>query len=33
VGDPGEGSRERGERLLDEAATALVALLDRVADR
>ena len=33
VGDPGEGSRERGERLLDEAATALLALLDRVADR
>ncbi|WP_324663674.1 creatininase family protein [Haloarcula sediminis] len=33
VGDPGEGSAERGEALLDEATAALVALLDRVAER
>jgi len=33
VGDPGEGSRERGEALLDEATAALVALLERVAKR
>ncbi|MDS0280516.1 creatininase family protein [Halomicroarcula sp. S3CR25-11] len=33
VGDPGEGCAERGERLLDEATAALVALLSRVAER
>ncbi len=33
VGDPGEGSGERGEQLLDEATAALLALLDRVAER
>jgi creatinine amidohydrolase len=33
VGDPRAGSRERGEKLLDEAAAALLALLSRVADR
>ena len=33
VGDPGEGSAERGEALLDEATAALSALLERVADR
>ena len=33
VGDPGEGSAERGEALLDEATAALTALLDRVAER
>ena len=33
VGDPGEGSDDRGVALLDEATAALVALLDHVADR
>jgi len=33
VGDPREGSRERGEQLLDEASDALTTLLDRVAER
>ena len=33
VGDPREGSAERGERLLDDASDALVELLDRVARR
>ncbi|MDS0260878.1 creatininase family protein [Haloarcula sp. S1CR25-12] len=33
VGDPGEGSAERGDELLDEASEALAALLDRVARR
>ena len=33
VGDPREGSAERGERLLDEATAALVDLLDAVASR
>jgi creatinine amidohydrolase len=33
VGDPREGGPDRGERLLDEASAALVALLDRVAER
>ena len=33
VGDPREGSRERGEQLLDEASDALVTLLDRVGER
>ncbi len=33
VGDPGEGSAERGERLLDEASAALGDLLDAVAER
>ena len=33
VGDPGEGSADRGVALLDEATAALVALLDHVADR
>ncbi|MBX0288108.1 creatininase family protein [Halomicroarcula sp. F28] len=33
VGDPGAGSQERGEQLLEEATTALLALLDRVAER
>ena len=33
VGDPREGSADRGEQLLDEATAALVALLERVASR
>jgi len=33
VGDPGEGSAERGEKLLDEASEALTELLDRLAAR
>ncbi|WP_256685078.1 creatininase family protein [Halococcus qingdaonensis] len=33
VGDPGEGTIERGEELLEEATTALVTLLDAVDER
>ena len=33
VGDPRGGSADRGEQLLEEASDALVALLDRVAER
>ncbi len=33
VGDPREGDADLGERLVDDAATALAALLERVADR
>ncbi|WP_262174809.1 creatininase family protein [Haloarcula laminariae] len=33
VGDPGDGSAQRGEALLDEATAALATLLDRVTER
>ncbi|EMA44165.1 creatininase family protein [Halococcus saccharolyticus] len=33
VGDPGDGSAERGEELLEDATAALVTLLDAIEDR
>jgi creatinine amidohydrolase len=33
VGDPGEGTTERGEELLEQATAALVALLDAIQER